>query len=81
MVLHEFGHALGLDHEHQRSDFWEVLAERDGVNYRFIIGIEEIKRGNGIHYQRACGQHFVSEFAHEDSTQTDYDSMSIMHYW
>ena len=81
MVLHEFGHALGLDHEHQRSDFWGVLAERDGVNYRFIIGKEEMKRGNGIHYQPACEQHFVSEFAHEDSTQTDYDSMSIMHYW
>ncbi len=24
LVMHEFGHALGLIHEHQRSDFWEV---------------------------------------------------------
>ena len=29
MVIHEFGHALGLDHEHQRSDFWDVLEEKD----------------------------------------------------
>ncbi len=27
LVIHEFGHALGLEHEHQRSDFWEVLGE------------------------------------------------------
>ena len=27
LVIHEFGHALGLEHEHQRSDFWEVLGK------------------------------------------------------
>ncbi len=40
-VLHEFGHALGLDHEHQRSDFWDILGQKDGPgedDYRFIIG-------------------------------------------
>ncbi len=26
-VLHEFGHALGLEHEHQRSDFWVLLED------------------------------------------------------
>ncbi len=25
LVIHEFGHALGLEHEHQRSTFWNVF--------------------------------------------------------
>ena len=24
-VVHEFGHVLGLKHEHQRSDFWQGI--------------------------------------------------------
>ncbi len=27
LVIHEFGHALGLEHEHQRSDFWDILGK------------------------------------------------------
>ena len=27
IVIHEFGHALGLEHEHQRSDFWDTVGE------------------------------------------------------
>ena len=27
IVIHEFGHALGLEHEHQRSDFWDSVVE------------------------------------------------------
>ena len=27
MVIHEFGHALGLEHEHQCSDFWDTVEE------------------------------------------------------
>ncbi len=27
LVIHEFGHALGLEHEHQRSEFWDVLGK------------------------------------------------------
>ena len=25
IVIHEFGHALGLGHEHQHSDFWKLI--------------------------------------------------------
>ena len=25
IVIHEFGHTLGLGHEHQRSDFWNLI--------------------------------------------------------
>ena len=27
IVIHMFGHALGLEHEHLRSDFWDTLGE------------------------------------------------------
>ncbi len=25
LVIHQFGHALGLEHEHQRTDFWDGI--------------------------------------------------------
>ena len=27
IVIHMFGHALGLEHEHLRSDFWDTVGE------------------------------------------------------
>ena len=68
VVVHEFGHALGLGHEHQRSDFCifigrflnEAMMQRD-------LGAEACKRWQGD----------------EDlavSEATPYDCDSIMHY-
>ncbi len=80
IVLHEFGHALGLYHEHQRSDFWDVLESKDKDNqYRFIIGIEEMKNGDGC--KRAVNAVFRDDKLNATSRKSDYDPNSIMHYW
>ena len=74
LVLHEFGHALGLDHEHQRSDFWKVLE-------RFTIGKKRMQDGdNGC--AKAADEHFKNDYQGRVGVQqTDYDPQSIMHYW
>ncbi len=81
MVIHEFGHALGLDHEHQRSDFWDVLEQKDEDDqFRFIIPKSKMKKGNGC--QPACDAVFrANHDAPQGTVKTDYDSESIMHYW
>ncbi len=48
LVIHEFGHALGMEHEHQRSDFWKVL---DGL----------LKDKHNL--PGACAEHRVSKTA------------------
>ena len=76
MVLHEFGHALGLDHEHQRSDFWDILDAKDQQgSCKFIIG-RELMLKNG-----ACLQHFKEVASIEHHIRSPYDPTSIMHYW
>ena len=84
-VLHEFGHALGLDHEHQRSDFWDILGQKDGPgedDYRFIIGEAQMRNGAGG-CKKACNQVFSkhSDVPINKKEQSEYDSNSIMHYW
>ncbi len=81
IVLHEFGHALGLEHEHQRSDFWKVLGEKDEKgDYKFIIGVEEMKKCLGC--QSAIDEFFetTSDVPSNETEQSVYDPNSIMHY-
>ena len=82
-VIHEFGHALGLDHEHQRSRFWDILEEKDKKgNYRFIVGIDKMKKTNS-YGQPACQQHLRKNWPEKEAkiTRPEYDPDSIMHYW
>ena len=79
LVIHEFGHALGLEHEHQRSDFWEVVGE--------YIDLEKMKADPRVLQgsQSAAGAGFERDFFlkpsnPESAVQTEYDSESIMHY-
>ncbi len=77
LVIHEFGHALGLEHEHQRSDFWDVLGEyiddekmKEDPLVKNIMPQEDGISGFGSQWYR-------KEIKGECSK---YDSSSVMHY-
>lgn len=72
LVIHEFGHALGLYHEHQRSDFWKHLKPYlDKNKMRDSLGISESE------FDRRYGKLRETKSA----SHTDYDPNSVMHYW
>ena len=64
VVIHEFGHALGLEHEHQRSDFWEIVAKH--------LDTEKMKRDAKLADQWFPKANFEGS--------SEYDPHSIMHY-
>ena len=66
LVVHEFGHALGLEHEHQRSDFWKKIGP-----YIDISLMKADLQGKYEDYE----QNF------DPKASTDYDPESVMHYW
>ena len=80
LVIHEFGHALGLEHEHQRSDFWEVIKE--------FIDIDRMKDDRRFGSSKSAKKAFYGRNYEVKETlkgigacKSEYDSKSIMHYW
>ena len=71
LVIHSFGHALGLEHEHQRTDFWEVLGKY------LDVGKMKADPFVGSAFETAW-----AEGAKEKSVNSllEYDPESIMHY-
>ena len=81
-VIHEFGHALGLRHEHQRSDFWERISP-----YVDEDKMKSDTRANMRHLSDDRFQAFwctnfevSSQLNPSEYDYTQYDPTSIMHY-
>ena len=72
IVIHEFGHALGLGHEHQRSDFWKLIKP-----YVDVAAMKDHLGVNDKQFERNWGKDSASKRA----KATKYDPLSIMHYW
>lgn len=71
LVMHEFGHSLGLLHEHQRSDFWSVMED--------LLDVDKMKddpRMKDVDFDVDILKRDVP-----DGKTTVYDPDSIMHYW
>ena len=72
LVIHEFGHALGLYHEHQRSDFWKAIEpyiDRSKMRAHLHMTDDEFDRRYGKDQETKSASH------------TEYDPDSVMHYW
>ena len=68
VVLHEFGHALGMHHEHQHPDCPIVWNE------------EAIAEAFPDWSERDLEENFFRTFSHSETRRTSYDTKSIMHY-
>ena len=67
VVMHEFGHILGLEHEHQRSVFWKIAKK--------FLDVEKMRKELG---NRAVD---YFELKQNGEGSMKYDPDSIMHYW
>ena len=71
VVVHEFGHALGLGHEHQRCDFWKRTEPYIDKNKMMTdLGVTE----------RFFDCNWGKDESSRTSSNTKYDPKSVMHY-
>ena len=72
-VVHEFGHVLGLGHEHQHPSYWHAIKK--------FLSLDKMKKDLNVK-----DEEFLYQWTCRDRDQTksaiisDYDEESVMHY-
>ena len=70
-IVHEFGHALGLGHEHQHPDYWKSIKK--------FLSVKNMKADLKVTYEDLSYQ-WANNHLNQGVTKSDYDEDSIMHY-
>ena len=71
IVVHEFGHALGMEHEHQRSKFWSIAKD--------FIDEEKMRSDPELADCDIDRDYLEQKLPGTGSPR--YDPDSVMHYW
>jgi hypothetical protein len=70
-ILHEFGHAIGLEHEHQHINRNFDLDEVETMRFcKMTLKLSE----------ESCRLHMISQVSSENRYFSKYDPKSVMHY-
>lgn len=80
-VLHEFGHALGMHHEHQHPDAnipWNVEALVENIASEFSEDEQAHEDFNDLLFNQIATNYFPLQ--RDDLFTLPYDKESIMHY-
>ncbi len=82
LIIHEFGHALGMEHEHQRSDLWHVIRpyiDMNAMESTDCVKIRKSKKGVSTFNMDWTAQKNLNEKSGK-YLLSQYDPDSIMHY-
>jgi Astacin (Peptidase family M12A)/Bacterial pre-peptidase C-terminal domain len=72
VVLHEFGHALGLAHEHQNPE--------GGISWNEAAVIQSLSGSPNFWDEATIRHNVLNKYRHDQVNGTDFDAQSIMLY-
>lgn len=78
LVIQQFGRSLGLEYEHQRSDFWSILKKHVDIDK---MRADPRLRGSKSKMSKSDFNADWYKNKGGGGKTSDYDPKSIMHYW